>query len=172
MSSKDGGFRTFRGYSLKEDQSLTPSMEDYLEMLYRLTGGTKSIRLADLGAALNVQPPSVTHMIRRLDEAGLVSYRKYGILTLTDAGQEQGLRLLKRHELLEEFLHLLGVRENALKDTERTEHIISEEMVSRIASIVTYIRDNASWWQAFLDAFPPEAVAGQEPGATEDGIGR
>jgi Mn-dependent DtxR family transcriptional regulator len=172
VPGKDGGFRTFRGYSLRDDQSLTPSMEDYLEMLFRLTGGTKSIRLADLGAALNVQPPSVTHMIRRLADAGFVSYRKYGILALTDEGQEQGLRLLKRHELVEEFLRLLGVRENALKDTERTEHIISEELVSRITSIVSYIRDNPSWWQTFLDAFPPEDKSDRGAGATEDGIGR
>lgn len=156
MSSKNGVFRTFRGYSLRDDQPLTPSMEDYLEMLFRMTGGTKYVRLADLGAALNVQPPSVTHMVRRLAEAGLVNYHKYGILELTDAGKEQGLRLLKRHELLEKFLRLIGVRTNVLKDTKRTEHIISEELVSRIASLTKYIDDNPSWWQAFLDACPPE----------------
>ena len=159
MASKGGQFLTFRGYSLSEAQFMTPSMEDYLEMLFRLTEGTRYIRLADLGAALNVQPPSVTHMIRRLAEAGFVSYRKYGIMELTDSGREQGARLLKRHELLEEFLHLLGVRENALKDTERIEHIISDELVSRITSVIAYIRDNSSWWQAFLNAFPPRATA-------------
>lgn len=155
MSGKNGVFRTFRGYSLQDDDSLTPSMEDYLEMLFRLTRETTYLRLADLGAALNVQPPSVTHMIQRLADAGFVNYRKYGILELTDSGRDLGARLLERHRLLETFIRFLGVRTNTLKDTERIEHIISDELMSRIIDVVEYIRENPLWWQEFLDAAPP-----------------
>ena len=84
MSGVDEEFRTFRGYSLSDDeQNLTPSMEDYLEMLFRLAGDGQPVRLGDLSAALNVQPPSATRMAQRLHDQGYVRYEKYGTLGYT-----------------------------------------------------------------------------------------
>lgn len=174
MSSHNGEFRTFRGYSLAdEEQNLTPSMEDYLEMMFRLTPERQYVRLSDLASALNVQPPSATRMVQRLAENGHVRYEKYGILELTPLGRETGLYLLARHNLLESFLRLLGVKDNALKDTERIEHIISEELVSRIHSFVQYAGKNPSWMREFRSSCPPEQPDSSErpePREPEHGI--
>ncbi len=153
----DGEFRTFRGYTLAdEEQNLTPSMEDYLEMIFRLTSEKQYLRLTDLAGALNVQPPSATRMVQRLSESGYVVYEKYGILQLTESGRETGAHLMARHKLLETFMRYFGVRENILKDTERIEHIISHEFVGRIARFVEFAKNNPTWIARFLSECPPD----------------
>lgn len=156
MSDRDQEFRTFRGYSLTDEaESLTPSMEDYIEMLYRLAKDKKPVRLGDLSVALNVQPPSATKMAQRLHDSGYVHYERYGTLELTAEGHSIGSQLLERHNLIESFLRLLGVSENALKDTERIEHIISDELVSRMAALTEYAKAEPAWLAKFLSRFPP-----------------
>lgn len=151
MIDRDDEFRTFRGYTLADDeQVLTPSMEDYLEMMFRLTPDRQYVRLGELATALNVQPSSVTRMVQRLADSGYVRHKRYGILELTPLGKETGLRLFERHNLVESFLRLIGVRDNALKDTERIEHIISDEMVERIARFVRHARQDPGWLEGFL----------------------
>jgi len=144
-------FRTFRGYTLAdEEQSLTPSLEDYLEMLFRLGSDKSYVRLGELATALHVRPPSVTKAVQRLAETGYVRYERYGILELTPLGKDTGSYLLHRHGLIEGFLRLLGVTENALKDTERIEHIISDELVSQMVKFTEYAKDNPVWLQGYL----------------------
>ncbi len=151
MPDDDRQFRTFRGYTLAdEEQSLTPSLEDYLEMLFRLTSDKSYVRLGELAIALNVRPPSVTKAVQRLAETGYVRYERYGILELTPLGKDTGSDLLHRHKLIEDFLRLLGVAENALKDTERIEHIISDELVAQMVKFVEYTLENPLWLQGFL----------------------
>ncbi len=155
-------FRTFRGYALEESRkSLTASMEDYVEMLFRLSAKARYVRLTELGSALNVQPPSVTAMVHRLAAAGLVDYRKYGILQLTERGNAVGAYLLRRHQLLEGFMQLIGVQKNALKDAERIEHIVSDELVARIHALSEFARENPAWWQEFTHTAPPGGASSQ-----------
>ncbi len=128
-------FYTARGYELlgKGSSLLTPSMEDYLEMTYRFTLDKNYIRISDLADALNVQPPSVTNMIKKLAEMDLVNYEKYGLVILTDKGRELGAYLLERHAVIEKFLRLIGVGEAIiLEETEKMEHYLSIETVESI----------------------------------------
>lgn len=74
-------FYTFSEYMKKENNSLTASMEDYLEMIYRLSIKTGFVRLHELANALNVQPPSATKMVQKLAELNLINYEKYGVIT-------------------------------------------------------------------------------------------
>lgn len=130
---------------MADEPGLTSGMEDYLEMVYRMTEGEGTVRLFDLAASLNVQPPSATRMVQRLAHAGLLDYEKYGTIQLTPEGKRRGLSLLNRHHLIEEFLRALGVRENVLKDTELIEHNISDELLGRISSFVSFARKNPAW---------------------------
>ncbi|HHY12488.1 MAG TPA: helix-turn-helix domain-containing protein [Firmicutes bacterium] len=159
-------FRTFRGYSLSEADGLTPGMEDYLEMLYRLSSGKTYVRLVDLAARLSVQPPSASRMMQRLSEQGLVQYERYGMIHLTEAGKKLGASLLERHHLLEQFLKLLGVKQNILKDTERIEHIISKELVHKIKWFVLYATQHPEWLDTFEKWVSTQqtASAGKAPG--------
>lgn len=137
-ASKD--FYTFRGYSLhsaRRPDSLTPSMEDYLEMIYRLSQQDGYTRVLELAAALHVQPPSASRMIQRLAEGNLLEYEKYSIIRLTPQGAEIGSYLLRRHNTLEEFLRLLGI-EDVLEDAEKIEHNISAPALAAINKLLAF----------------------------------
>ncbi|HUW63224.1 MAG TPA: iron dependent repressor, metal binding and dimerization domain protein [Spirochaetia bacterium] len=134
-------FFTFREYMAKDDNLLTASMQDYLEMIFRLAVHSGYTRTHDLAAALNVQPPSTTKMMKRLAEVGLVNYEKYGVITLSEKGKEIGKALLERHLIIEEFLQLLGVTENVLQETEKIEHTISDHTLQCIDNFVAFLKN-------------------------------
>ena len=85
-------FHTVRGYQLLEQNKriLTSAMEDYLEMIYRYSLTDDQVRINTISELLNVQASSVTKMVQKLSELGMVDYKKYGILSLTDIGKEIG----------------------------------------------------------------------------------
>ena len=143
-------FRTFRGYALaKPEESLTAGMEDYLEMIYRLSRKNGFTRVNDLARALNVKPPSVTSMIQRLHERELIRYEKYGVIILTSLGEKLGSFLLKRHHMLEKFLKSIGVPENLLENVEKIEHNLTSEATRCLALLVDFIEANPEWFKKF-----------------------
>lgn len=133
---KNSDFYTFRGYGIKDHKLLSPSMEDYIEMIYRLSCDKGNVRVNDLSESLNVQPPSTTKMIKRLAGCGYVNYEKYGLIKLTEHGAEVGKYLLYRHKTIYDFLKLIGVKENLLEQTEKIEHAICEETLIKISDLI------------------------------------
>ena len=85
-------FHTYRGYELlrQEKFHLSPSMEDYLEMIYRTCKKQGYIRVTNLAQLLNVQASSATKTVQKLTEMGLLAYEKYGIIQLTEEGKKIG----------------------------------------------------------------------------------
>ncbi len=142
MNNSD--FYTFRGYRIKDKKMLSPSMEDYIEMIYRLSFEKDNVRVNDLSDSLNVQPPSTTKMIKRLFTEGYVNYEKYGYVNLTEKGTEVGKYLLFRHKTIYNFLELIGVKENLLEQTEKIEHAISEETLEKISILIEVLEKNKS----------------------------
>lgn len=134
-------FFTFREYMKKDDCQLTASMEDYLEMIYRLSKDTAFTRIHDLAAALNVQPPSATKMVQKLADIGVVNYEKYGMIILSKKGREIGEALLERHQIIEDFLKLLGISGSVLEETEKIEHTISSHTLECIADFVQFFKN-------------------------------
>lgn len=153
MSAENKAFYTVRGYALlsQDENILTPSMEDYLEMTYRLGKDKGYARASDLAEALNVQPPSASKMVQKLAEMGYFNYEKYGVIEFTELGRNAGEYLLRRHQTIEKFLMLLGVVNNTLEDTEKIEHTISEETYRQITLFVNFMQNNAQWVNAFAD---------------------
>lgn len=136
-------FYTFSEYMKKEGNSLTASMEDYLEMIYRLSVNTGFTRIHELSNALNVQPPSATNMVKKLGELKLLKYEKYGMLILEKSGKLLGKALLKRHNTIEMFLTLIGVSESVvLEETEKVEHTLSMTTLKCIESYIEFMKDN------------------------------
>jgi Mn-dependent DtxR family transcriptional regulator len=141
MDIKD--FHTFSEYMKKEDNALTASMEDYLEMIYRLSLNTGFTRIHELSEALHIQPPSATKMVQRLSEIKLLKYEKYGVLILEEEGKLMGEMLLKRHNTIEEFLRILDIPElNILMETEKIEHTLSSETVKRFGEFISFLMEN------------------------------
>lgn len=140
MGSED--FFTFREYMKREYDMLTASMEDYLEMIYRLSKESGFTRIHELASALNVQPPSATRMAQKLAEVNLIKYEKYGIVIMTDEGRTMGKALLERHNIIESFLKLIGISQGVLEETEKIEHTLSAMTLDYLNDFVNFMREN------------------------------
>ena len=134
-------FYTLKGYRIKNHEKLSASMEDYIEMIYRLSCNLNEIRVNDLSQALNVQPPSTTKMIKRLSKDGYVYYEKYGLINLTKKGNDIGSYLLKRHKTVYEFLKVIGIKENLLEQTEKLEHSINVDTLDKINKVTIFLKN-------------------------------
>lgn len=123
----------------------TPTMEDYLEKIYRLVEEKGYARVSDIAEGLEVQPSSVTKMIQKLDKDEFLVYEKYRGLMLTSKGKKMGKRLVDRHHLLESFLRLIGVQEeNIYTDVEGIEHHLSWDSITCIETLIDYFEADES----------------------------
>ncbi|NLZ53387.1 MAG: winged helix DNA-binding protein [Thermoanaerobacteraceae bacterium] len=116
-------------------------MEDYLEMIYRSCIKEGYIRMTSLAQQLNVQASSATKTVQKLTEMGLLVYKKYGIIQLTEEGRRIGKFLLKRHRIVETFLKNIGVKENILRQTEMIEHHLSVDTVNNIDILNRFFKE-------------------------------
>ncbi len=118
-------------------------MEDYIEQIYLLIENKGYARVSDIAEALSVHPSSVTKMVQKLDRNEYLIYEKYRGLILTPKGKKTGKRLVYRHELLEQFLKMIGVaEENIYHDVEGIEHHLSWNAIDRIGDLVQYFEEN------------------------------
>ncbi|WP_413379777.1 transcriptional regulator MntR [Alkalihalobacillus sp. 1P02AB] len=121
----------------------TPSMEDYLERIYLLIEEKGYARVSDIAEALEVHPSSVTKMVQKLDKSDYLVYERYRGLILTAKGKKIGKRLVYRHELLEDFLKLIGVNEKVIyQDVEGIEHHLSWDAIDRIGDLVQFFQED------------------------------
>ncbi|AZB43550.1 transcriptional regulator MntR [Bacillus sp. FJAT-42376] len=121
----------------------TPSMEDYIEQIYNLIEEKGYARVSDIAEALGVHPSSVTKMVQKLDKDEYLVYEKYRGLILTPKGKKIGKRLVYRHELLEQFMRIIGVEEEIIyDDVEGIEHHLSWNAIDRIGDLVQYFEEN------------------------------
>jgi DtxR family Mn-dependent transcriptional regulator len=118
-------------------QIKSAAVEDYAKAIYSLTGwGRETASTNDLAERLGVTAGSVSAMIKRLDEEGLVERVPYRGVRLTDEGTRVALGVLRRHRLLELFLaEVLEVPwEDVHDEAEVLEHALSEKLAELIAT--------------------------------------
>lgn len=139
MNKNESEFFTMKGY-VEHTQGLTASMEDYLEMIYRLSESGGVIRVSELAACLHVRPPSASKMSVILKNEGFLSFQKYGYLTLTEKGKKAGKYLLYRHDTVHKFLCLLNGSENELEQAEKIEHFINAKTVENLARLTENLK--------------------------------
>jgi DtxR family Mn-dependent transcriptional regulator len=118
-------------------KNLTQHTQDYLKAIYELQTREGTASTTSLAARLNIEPASVTGMIQRLAAATppLVDYRKHQGARLTQEGEQAALEVIRHHRLIEAYLvQELGFPwESVHEEACRLEHVISEELESRIA---------------------------------------
>lgn len=131
----------------------TPSMEDYLERIYELMKEKGYARVSDIASSLEVQPPSVTRMIQKLDEEEFVLYEKYRGISLTQKGEDLGRLIKARHRALEAFLRILGVEDEATihRDVEGIEHHVSASTMACISKLVSFFETHPDILAAFTE---------------------
>jgi Mn-dependent DtxR family transcriptional regulator len=130
----------------------TPSMEDYIEQIYILIEDKGYARVSDIAEALSVHPSSVTKMVQKLDKDEYLVYEKYRGLMLTSKGMKIGKRLVYRHELLEQLLKIIGVKdENIYNDVEGIEHHLSWDSIDRIGDLIQFFEEDQSRIEALKE---------------------
>lgn len=146
-------FHTVRGYQLltQNKKLLTSAMEDYLEMIYRNSLVEGYMRINTLSELLNVAAPSATKMVQKLNKLGLLDYKKYGIIVLTENGRELGRFLLERHNTIQQFLKNLGVSDDILIETELIEHYVSVTTLNKIELFNKFLQNNPDIFKKFSE---------------------
>lgn len=118
-----------------ESHRLSRSVEDYLKAVFNLTRGGEAASTSALAEHLAVQPASVTGMVKRLAEMGLLAHVPYRGVQLTDRGSREALRVIRRHRILETYLTAaLGYAwEEVHEEAERLEHAASDRLIEAMA---------------------------------------
>lgn len=114
---------------------LTRSVEDYLKSIYHLTSQGGFATTSDIAGMLEIAPPSVSGMMKRLSETGLIEHVPYRGVQLTPQGRRAALQMIRRHRILEVYLtQQLGYDWGDVHDeAERLEHAVSEKLIDRMS---------------------------------------
>lgn len=117
--------------------------ENYLKALFHIANeksDSDEVGTNELALYLNVKPSSVNSMLKKLKEKGLISYEKYGKISLTEAGSKLGISVIRKHRLWETFLYeKLGFTWDEVHEiAEELEHISSEKLVERLDKFLDY----------------------------------
>jgi DtxR family Mn-dependent transcriptional regulator len=117
-------------------EPLTTSVEDYLKAIYHLSDEGRPASTSDIAHRLALAPASVSGMIKRLSEQGLLEHAPYRGVQLTGQGRRLALRMVRRHRLIEAYLvQRLGYTWDTVhEEAERLEHAVSDTLVERMAA--------------------------------------
>jgi DtxR family Mn-dependent transcriptional regulator len=124
--------------SAAKDNSLSASLEDYLEAILNLAGESKVARSRDIAAALGVSKASVTGALQLLKEKGLVNYKPYNYVTLTEAGRSAAAEVVQKHNILKSFFtDVLGIDKNTAHQAAcKVEHALGPRVIARIRHVM------------------------------------
>jgi DtxR family Mn-dependent transcriptional regulator len=121
---------------LAADGGLTRSVEDYLKAVYRLSTGNHPASTSGIAHLLELSAASVSGMVKRLSELGLLEHVPYRGVQLTAEGRRVALRMVRRHRLIEAYLvGFLGYSWDTVhEEAERLEHAVSDTLAERMAA--------------------------------------
>ena len=132
---------------------LTRKAEDYLETIYNISMQKGYVRIRDISTSLSVRPSSVIEMMKKLDERGLVIYKKYDGVKLTEKGKEIGKIVKDKHDAIKSFLEIIKVPKTiATKDACKMEHELHPKTIEQIGNLVRFVKTspgNPEWLQHF-----------------------
>ncbi len=135
--------------------TLTASLEDYLEAIFHVASDRQAVKPRDIARRLKVSYASVTGALRSLAEKKLINYAPYDLITLTPAGMEAAKDVVRRHEVLHDFLvDVLAVDDAQAGDAAcRMEHSIPRAIMDRLIQFVEFVqtcpRGGNKWIQGF-----------------------
>jgi DtxR family Mn-dependent transcriptional regulator len=124
--------------SPEQDEDLSGKMRDYLAHIYRLSDGqSQYVGTSALVDLIDVSAPAVNRMVTRLKEQGLLEHEPYQGVRLTEAGQREALKELRRHRIAETFLvKVMGFGWHEVhEEANRISQALSETITERMAQM-------------------------------------
>ena len=151
---------------------LTAPVEDYLKAIYAFERDGRAAATNDIAQRLSIAPASVSGMVQRLADQGLVAYQRYRGVRLTAAGKRAALKTIRRHRVIEAYLvKALGYGWDGVHDeAERLEHAASDTLIDRMASAIGEPMTDPHGApiptrEGTIDETPHESLADAEVGA-------
>ena len=137
------------------DEGLSPKLEDYLRVIYRIERKQRVARSKDIVEAQNVASSTVTAALQSLAEKGMVNYEPYELITLTEQGRKQAEHLAIRHRVVRNFLEdILGLEpQQAETTTCDMEHAVDRQALERFVCFAAFIQRHSRAGVNWLDAF-------------------
>jgi len=119
---------------------LSPSLEDYLEEVYRLSLNKNEIRVKDIADCLNVSMPSVVKGLRRLSKLGYIVYEPYEKIELTKSGKKKGRFLVERNRILRNFVEIIDSHCDIKAEAEAMEHYLTIDTIKAIEKLIKFFQ--------------------------------
>ncbi len=121
---------------------LSSTEENYLKAIYKISErtGEQNSSTNGIAAELGTSAASVTDMIRKLSDKGLIHYEKYRGVSLSKEGMKMALQLIRKHRIWEVFLHdSLQFPWDEIHDmAEQLEHVRSDELINRLEAFLGF----------------------------------
>jgi DtxR family Mn-dependent transcriptional regulator len=148
-----------------EKKPLTPAMEDYLEAIFDLDKYKKVVRVKDIAKRLHVKMPTVSSMLKTLNERGLVNYEKYEYVELTKIGADVGKEMRRRHEVLRRFLTEILKTDFTTADQEacKMEHTLSASTLDSLTDFMAFVQSCPRTGESWLHNFEEYRQHGHRP---------
>ena len=140
-SKKDERLESIKKVHGQESSRFTTRMEDYLEVILELIELKGYATPLDISKYMNVSPPSVTKMLRRLDDEKYIDYAKYHGLRLTSQGKNIANGIRQKHSDLLEFFEMLGIDSStANQDIEGIEHHLNPKTTKQLKKFILFLK--------------------------------
>ena len=125
------------------NEKLSPTMEDYLEIIYSICKENQVARIGEIAKKMGVKNPSVNAAMKFLVGKGLVGHEKYGFVSLTNDGQKLASEVQDKHDIIYRFLtEVLWIDKRiANKDACEIEHAISKQTFIRLTKFFKFIEE-------------------------------
>lgn len=119
-------------------KNISSSLEDYLEAIYEIYQEKQGVKAIDISKKLGVGRSSVTEALKTLAQKHLVNYSRYGVLSLTSAGEDAAKNVIEKHKVLYNFFkNKLNLDEQEAQENAcRVEHVLSEKAFQSLMEFV------------------------------------
>ncbi len=119
---------------------LSENVEEYLEVLYRLSRTEERVSTSVIARNLRIAPASVTQMLKKLEANGYIEYSPYKGANLTEKGLKIAKKITRRHRLLERFLHdVLKIKKDKVHEQAcEMEHSLSDEAERALCQLLKH----------------------------------
>jgi DtxR family Mn-dependent transcriptional regulator len=153
-------------------ETISASLEDYLEAIIVAARAKGSARVKDIAARLKVTNASVTGALHALSEKRLINYTPYEVITLTAEGERLAQGVLRRHETLKDFLvKVLAVEEpDAESAACSMEHALPRPVVERLVQFMEFMKSHDRGTDRWAEHFADFREKHEKTPPTEGGI--
>ncbi len=139
---------------------LTPVLENYLEVIFRLEARDGAARASTIAEMAQVSRSTVTGALKTLKGLELVEYSPYSLIYLTEEGRDIGRKIAHCHFVFQAFLEKVLLLDTETSDTTACalEHVVPEQVILRLGEFVLFLKSRPDMWDNWHETFKHENI--------------